>query len=114
MTPIEFKAWFEGFTEGLSGKPDETQWEKIKKRVQDIDGRQVTQLVFVERYWPRSIGDYQYYPQNYWAEMPSLCYGAQNAAGASGGILANANQTAAPNNFDALDAMRQLGRAEAA
>lgn len=32
MTPSEFKAWFDGFTEALDGVPSKDQWARIKKR----------------------------------------------------------------------------------
>ena len=38
MTPKEFKAWFDGFTEEISGLPSEKQWDRIKARVAEIDG----------------------------------------------------------------------------
>lgn len=46
MTPQEFKAWFEGFTEAMTGLPTEAQWEKIKDRVSKIDGRVTTYPVY--------------------------------------------------------------------
>jgi hypothetical protein len=52
MTLQEFKAWFEGFTEDMSAAPSKKQWERIKKRVKEIDGSAVTYPVFVDRYWP--------------------------------------------------------------
>jgi hypothetical protein len=59
MTLAEFKAWFEGFTEGMEAAPDEKQWERIKARVKEINGVAVTKTVFVDhyvepyrRYWP--------------------------------------------------------------
>lgn len=55
MTPSEFKAWFSGFTEGLEGTPTEKQWERICKRVEEIDGTPSTPI-YIERYrdrwWP--------------------------------------------------------------
>ena len=38
MTPQEFKAWFEGFTEAFTGCPTKAQWTRIKARVAEIDG----------------------------------------------------------------------------
>ncbi len=52
MTPKEFKAWFEGFTEAFSGMPTKAQWLRIKERVAEIDGQPITERVFVDRYWP--------------------------------------------------------------
>jgi hypothetical protein len=55
MTLQEFKAWFEGFTENMSGAPNKDQWKRIRARVGEIDGVAITEKVFIERYWP-------YYP----------------------------------------------------
>lgn len=55
MTPKEFKAWFEGFTEAMSGLPNEGQWKKIQARVAQIDGTPVSYPVYVRDYWPRYI-----------------------------------------------------------
>lgn len=52
MKAEEFKAWFDGYTDGIGGKPPtKEQWAKIKKRVSDIDGQTVTREYFY-RYWP--------------------------------------------------------------
>ena len=48
MTPSEFKTWFEGFTEAFTGSPTKAQWTRIKERVAEIDGKEVT----FEQYWP--------------------------------------------------------------
>lgn len=52
MTPKEFKSWFEGFTEAFSGMPTYAQWVRIKERVAEIDGKETTERVFIDRYWP--------------------------------------------------------------
>ena len=52
MTPLEFKAWFEGYAEGIESKPTENQWLRIKKRVSEIDGQVTTHTVLVDRYRP--------------------------------------------------------------
>ena len=36
MTSSEFKAWFEGFSEGIRGVPTKKQWERIAQRVGEI------------------------------------------------------------------------------
>ena len=36
MTEKEFKAWFEGFCEGIEGIPNEKQWEKIKEKIAQL------------------------------------------------------------------------------
>jgi len=72
MTPNEFKAWFDGFTEAFSGTPTKAQWARIKARVAEIDGQPITERVFVDRWWPyyTSLAQYhqispQFYP--YWS-----------------------------------------------
>lgn len=36
MTPSEFKAWFDGFCEGMDGPPTADQFERIKKQIASI------------------------------------------------------------------------------
>jgi len=56
MTLAEFKAWFEGFTEGMEGAPSANQWDRIKERVAQIDGTAITrEVVYRDRYWPTII-----------------------------------------------------------
>lgn len=62
MTPGEFKAWFEGFTEAFEKVPNLRQWAKIKDRVAEIDSKQTTQAVYVDRYWPPYTPRPYYYP----------------------------------------------------
>lgn len=59
MNLSEFKAWFEGFTESMKTAPNEKQWARIKARVAEIDGAEITKHVYVDRYWT--------YPHHYWA-----------------------------------------------
>lgn len=37
MTVNEFKAWFEGYTEGIREIPNKKQWARIVERVSEID-----------------------------------------------------------------------------
>jgi hypothetical protein len=119
MTPQEFKSWFDGFTEALPGVPTKAQWERIKSRVGEIDGKPVTERVFVDRYYPS-------YPPRYWG--PSWQYYSANAAThfantipcntAAVGRLAQNSQSlnaysAAAASFNSTDAMADLGRADA-
>lgn len=53
MTPSEFKAWFDGFTEEMKGQPTKAQWTRIKERVAQIDGKAVTEYRYYHDYWPR-------------------------------------------------------------
>lgn len=50
MTPSEFKAWFEGYTEGMMGPPTARQWERVKARVREIDGAATPYPVFLDKY----------------------------------------------------------------
>jgi len=50
MTLAEFKAWFEGYTEGITGAPTEAQFDRIKKKVAAIDGAVTTYPVYVDWY----------------------------------------------------------------
>lgn len=36
MTPQEFKAWFEGFTEAMEGPPTAAQWDRIQQKVKSL------------------------------------------------------------------------------
>lgn len=36
MNLSEFKAWFEGFTEGMDGPPNEAQWNRIQERLATV------------------------------------------------------------------------------
>ena len=117
MTPNEFKAWFDGFCEAFDKTPTQKQWARIKERVAEIDGKPVTERVFVDRYWP----PYQkpYFDPYYWR------YGGYTAGATVCGQINQANlaqdyqnnlkeyqlgQSAAYNSTNAMNA---LGRAEA-
>lgn len=117
MTPQEFKAWFEGFTEVFDRVPTKAQWMRVKERVAEIDGKPVTERVFVDRYWPTHVQQYPYRTASYW---PYLGIGASNAG------VVGLNQTHAYNatyqdagnkmnqwSFDSGQAMLALGRGDA-
>lgn len=115
MTPQEFKAWFDGFTEAMSGVPTKAQWTRVKDRVAEIDGKPVTERVFIDRYYPS-------YPRQYWTTWTTY-----NSAGSVGLMSCNSASSpreqmaaalATPNNlgggvFNASAAMADLGRADA-
>lgn len=88
MKTNEFKAWFNGFTEGIEGVPTEKQWKRIKQMVKEIDAIEINYPIFVDRYWP----GYQ-----------SITWGVGGA-----GTL---NSQGLP--FDSTKAMYQLGQNEA-
>lgn len=84
MTPQEFKAWFEGFTEAFTSTPTKGQWARVKERVAEIDGKPVTERIFIDHYWP----SYQRY---YWT---------------------NVNYSTTPSVFNSTSAMTALGKVE--
>lgn len=110
MTPKEFKAWFDGFTEAVAGNPTDAQWARIKQRVAEIDGSPVTERVFVDRYlptvpyWARPSGPY-------W----SVAHYATCQAVAAGNDYDHrtAAYKAAAVDFSGPSAMLALGRADA-
>ncbi len=72
MTKNEFKAWFQGFSEGIEGQPTEAQWQRVCERVNEIDGKETTYPVFIDRY----VEPYRRYLQ-----YPYLAYGNVSQAG---------------------------------
>jgi len=111
MTPNEFKAWFDGFTEAFTGCPTKAQWTRIKTRVAEIDGKAVTERVYVDRYWPVHLR------LPYWTTYGGASGGLGAAGGGlSSGIMGNATNQyiRAPIAFNSSQAMAELGRAEAA
>ena len=98
MTPSEFKAWFDGFTEALAGVPSEAQWARIKARVAEIDGRSITERVYIHRYGAP-----------YWGYPTYPLYNYATSGGTTSGTI---TLTAAGNAFDSHSAMAALGRAE--
>jgi hypothetical protein len=124
MTPNEFKAWFDGFTEAFTGCPTKAQWARIKARVAEIDGKPVTQTVYLDRYWPTYIRTYPQVVPN-WAS--TYCGNAQQMTRGASGAQPGADQARAYatktyaaalgsqciQNFNSSAAMGDLGRAEA-
>ncbi len=111
MTPSEFKAWFLGFTEAMEGTPSEAQWKRIKARVAEIDGRAITEHVYINHYMPRYVPQW-YYGQQFYNLAGATC----NAIGTG---TVNLNATGQHGNlsnayaFDSHAAMLSLGRTEA-
>jgi hypothetical protein len=101
MTPREFKAWFEGFTEAFTGCPTKAQWARIKERVGEIDGVAVTERIYLDRYWP------SYYPTYpYWSTITTST--PLTSASYVTCSSAQSNQV-----FNATSAMYVLGQADA-
>lgn len=105
MKVEEFKAWFEGYTEDMNGTPSIMQWEKIKKKVSEIDGTSVN-TVYVNR-WYRD-----YYP--YWSTHPYVSYGTSSTYGGTGVVLLNASNQAEDYNAvtDTCTLMYNMGKAD--
>ena len=116
MTPSEFKSWFEGFTEFCDKVPTQKQWARIKERVAEIDGKPVTERIYVDRYLP-------YVTRPLYWQGPWPYYGAGGGLGGScsGGTLSSMGQNyqtalcANPQSqsYNSTTAMNALGRAEA-
>lgn len=103
MTLSEFKAWFEGFTEGMETAPDEKQWERIKERVKDINGTAVTYPVYVDRY----VEPYR----RYWSTSPTWGSFSSVTIPCSGG-MPHAHTLKSCGSFNSHAAMAGLGKAE--
>ena len=73
MTPVEFKSWFEGFTESMSGVPTKAQWARVKERVAEIDGKSIVGVPYWDGYLPAYRGSYYLLTprQNYAEEIIS-------------------------------------------
>ncbi len=105
MTLSEFKAWFEGYTEGLESAPTKAQFERIKEKVKEISGEPVTERVFIDRYWS-TISRPWSPPMYTWLSAAGGGYVHQTTSGSLSGI--------ATAGFNSADAMYALGKAEAA
>ena len=114
MTPGEFKAWFDGFTEALDDVPTKKQWARIKERVAEIDGKPVTERIYIDRYLPYMrpwVSSSPYYPGWYYSGIS-----AGNLSGVSTNQMAQhqqGQQSALNPNYNSTNAMNALGRAEA-
>lgn len=87
MNLQEFKHWFQGFTEELSGTPNTKQWERIKKRINEINDVAVTLPVYIQTY----VDPYKKWYNNTW-------------------LMGNTSAA----DFNSVSAMNYAGRAEAA
>jgi hypothetical protein len=120
MQLSEFKAWFEGFTESMSGAPTKKQFDRIKERVAEIDGKPIVQTVW--------LNDYHryYWPHNYPYNYPQGIFGGMGQATSAASLGALTIQSAYASNstltdkgqvvteaFDPHAAMFAIGKAEA-
>lgn len=79
MTLSEFKAWFEGYTEGMDGPPSAKQWDRIQERVGQISGAPSYP-------YPVYIDRFPQYPQRpYWTAGAAVGGGAGMLYNGSGG-----------------------------
>jgi hypothetical protein len=113
MTPLEFKAWFDGFSEGIDKVPTQKQWARIKDRIAEIDGHR-TEPIFVDRYRPY----YPYYqPYNpcgpVWINgvVGTTCHSANSNLSAVN-MPSCSTFTVQESSFDGLAAMNALGKYE--
>lgn len=107
MTPSEFKAWFDGFTEAMGGTPTKAQWARIQARVAEIDGKPVTHTVYVDRYLP-SVRPYY----RDWTTWYGTC--GSTSGGTTGLATSLVNATGQNGvEYDSHKAMLLVGRAEA-
>lgn len=107
MTLTEFKAWFEGYTEGLESAPTKAQFERIKEKVKEISGTPITYPVYIDRYvqpTTYATGGAQYGTAGY-------ATGGSNNLGAT---AFEASVHARAEGFNSVNAMYALGKAEAA
>lgn len=53
MTLKEFNAWLDGFSESIDGSPTAKQWEKIQKRIKQIEPDKEIQIERIRErdYW---------------------------------------------------------------
>ena len=52
MTPNEYKAWLDGFSEGIKGSPTKEQWEKIKNKTMELHDSGYQYPVYFPLYQP--------------------------------------------------------------
>lgn len=116
MNLAEFKAWFEGYTEDLKDAPSNKQWERIKARVAEIDGKAITQTVYLDRYvrpyWRDYYGTiYSGAAGVYSADLSAV---GQNTCQANVETLVNTMAVStAHGSFEPIEAMYAAGKAEA-
>lgn len=112
MTLTEFKAWFDGYTEGLEGAPTAAQFSRIKEKVALIaDAAPTTYPIFIDRYWREP---YRRYWGDYWTVTGGVIGEAQ---GIGTSYASNATLSAKGDSvteaFDPQAAFYALGRADA-
>ena len=82
----------------------------------EIDGKAVTERVYVDRYWPTYIRTIPSYPLTTWTTTTCGASGAVGAASSAYSLAQNASNQIGSGGvaFNSCQAMAALGRAEAA
>lgn len=113
MKMTEFKAWFEGYREGMEGTtPTADQWARICARVAEIDGVAITERVYVDRYWPTSVAPYRpLYP--YSGNEPVWMSNVGVGSCAINETYGYQADTLGARQFESTKAMYALGKMEA-
>lgn len=109
MTPKEFKAWFDGFTEAMDGTPTVKQWARIKERVAEIDGRETT-IEFYRNRYARERPWYPYYAT--WGSGGAFCQASPASLTAAARPRLE-NMGTGQATWSSADAMFALGKADA-
>jgi len=111
MNLSEFKAWFEGFTDGIDSNPNEKQWAKIKEKVSTIRTDPTSPVVIREywntyrRWWNEPVWYDRFVPYAGWGcavarnKADTTSYNAQLSAVGSHGAGINF-ETFAANTLD--------------
>ena len=102
MTLNEFKAWFEGFSEGINKVPSEKQFAKIKSKISEINDTPISYPIFVDRY----VRPYRNWFETYGPAWASTGDPLQNVGVAH---IVDENSLV---KFDSRSAMYAAGRAE--
>lgn len=119
MTLSEFKAWFEGYTDGMGDQPPNAkQWGAIKAKVGKITGTPITYPIYVERYHPGYWNGATWITNPVWVGGSHVGHGvSNNVAGIqTSGYAYISPDTKGENvtrEFDSHAAMYALGTAEA-
>lgn len=120
MTPQEFKAWFDGYTENISKQPTQKQWKRIQERVGEIDGTPITEKVFVDRYWPYVpyYPNYDKWPGTAAPHLPWITWTSGTANNSQTMTTANTDGPLTSTyvnmtDYNSCSAMKALGQAEA-
>lgn len=108
MTPHEFKAWFEGFTENIIGTPTDLQWRRVRERVAEINGQPVTEHHFFNNYWPPNYSSYRQYL------FPNTIIGGGYSMASTANQASSLAGYAQAQTFDSANAFSILGTADAA